>query len=103
MFDVVGDRQLQGLDAYRKSWLEDFSPGTDRPENSSSTISGFRPATVAFATALLDCAGNEYGKPAAFDLRLTVGFEKRQGQWTFVHEHPSQAYPPYDGPAAPTA
>ncbi len=45
MFDVVGDRQLQGLAAYRKSWLEEaFSPGTDRPENSSSTISGFRPA-----------------------------------------------------------
>jgi uncharacterized protein (TIGR02246 family) len=101
MFDVVGDRQLQGLDAYRKSWLEDFFPW--HGETAKFTLNGIRISageTAAFATALLDCAGTEYGRPVAFDLRLTVGFEMRDGRWTFVHEHHSQAYPTYRDPAS---
>jgi ketosteroid isomerase-like protein len=45
---------------------------------------------VAFATALLECAGTEDGKTVAFTLRLTIGLEKHDGNWTVVHEHHSQ-------------
>ena len=101
MFDVVGDRQLEGLAAYRRSWIEDFFPWhgtTGRFDLSDIRISAGD--SVAFATALLDCAGTEYGKPVAFDLRLTVGFERREGRWMIVHEHHSQAFPTYRDGAA---
>jgi ketosteroid isomerase-like protein len=99
MFDVVGDRQLQGIEAYRKSWIEDFFPWhgtTGRFDLSDTRISAGQ--TVGFASSLLDCAGTEYGKPVAFDLRLTVGFERRAGGWTIIHEHHSQAFPTYRDP-----
>lgn len=94
MFDVVGPVRLRGLDAYRAGWQEQFfawHSGSGRFNPSDIDIrSGDR---VAFATALLDCAGTENGAPAAFKLRLTVGFEKRAGRWTVVHEHHSEPLP----------
>jgi ketosteroid isomerase-like protein len=101
MFDVVGDRQLQGLFAYRRSWLEDFFPwhgATGKFALSDIRVSAGE--TAAFATALLDCAGTEYGKPVAFDLRLTVGFHIHNSHWTIVHEHHSQAFPTYRDPVS---
>lgn len=91
MFDVVGPVRLQGLNGYRKTWLEQFFPwhgGTGRFELVDLKVSAG--ADVAFATALLECAGTEDGKKVAFTLRLTVGLEKRDGEWTVVHEHHSQ-------------
>ena len=91
MFDVVGPIRLQGLDAYRRTWLEQFFPwhgGTGRFEVVDLQVSAG--ADVAFATALLECAGTEDGKQVAFTLRLTIGMEKREGEWMVVHEHHSQ-------------
>ena len=91
MFDVVGPIRLQGLNEYRKTWLDQFFPwhgGTGRFELVDLEVSAG--ADVAFATALLECAGTEDGKKMAFTLRLTVGLEKRDGEWTVVHEHHSQ-------------
>jgi uncharacterized protein (TIGR02246 family) len=91
MFDVVGPIRLQGLDAYRRTWLEQFFPwhgGTGRFEVVDLKVSAG--ADVAFATALLECAGTEDGKQVAFTLRLTIGMEKREGEWMVVHEHHSQ-------------
>ena len=47
-------------------------------------------ADVAFATALLECAGTEDGKKVAFTLRLTIGLDKQNEEWIIVHEHHSQ-------------
>jgi uncharacterized protein (TIGR02246 family) len=91
MFDVVGPVSLRGLDEYRRTWVEQFFPwhgGTGRFELVDLEVSAG--ADVAFATALLECAGTEDGKRVAFTLRLTVGLEKREGGWTIVHEHHSQ-------------
>jgi ketosteroid isomerase-like protein len=91
MFDVVGPIRLQGLDAYRRTWLEQFFPwhgGTGRFELVDLQVSAG--ADVAFATALLECAGTEDGQQVAFTLRLTIGLEKRAGEWMVVHEHHSQ-------------
>ena len=91
MFDVVGPIRLQGLDAYRRTWVEQFFPwhgGTGRFDLVDLKVSAGD--DVAFATALLECAGIEDGKRAEFTLRLTVGLEKRDGEWVVVHEHHSQ-------------
>jgi ketosteroid isomerase-like protein len=91
MFDVVGPVRLQGLDAYRRTWVEQFflwHGGTGRFELVDLNVSAG--ADVAFATALLECAGTEDGKKVAFTLRLTIGLEKRNGEWIIVHEHHSQ-------------
>lgn len=95
MFDVVGDERLQGLEAYRLSWTEQFFPWHAGPQRRFElrNLDVRAGDTVAFATALLDCAGMESGKPVAFTLRLTLGFEKRGGEWLVVHEHHSQPLP----------
>lgn len=91
VFDVVGPVSLQGQDEYRKTWTEQFfrwHGGTGRFELVDLEVSAG--AEVAFATALINCAGTEDGKKVAFNLRLTIGLEKRDGEWTIVHEHHSQ-------------
>jgi ketosteroid isomerase-like protein len=95
MFDVVGPERLQGIEAYRQSWNDQFFPWHAGPQRRFELrdIDVRAGDTAAFATALLDCAGMESGKPVAFTLRLTLGFEKRGGEWTVVHEHHSQPLP----------
>jgi ketosteroid isomerase-like protein len=91
VFDVVGPVRLKGLDAYRRTWLEQFFPwhgDTGRFELVDLEVSAG--ADAAFATALLECAGTEDGKRVTFTLRLTIGLEKRDGEWIVVHEHHSQ-------------
>jgi ketosteroid isomerase-like protein len=91
MFDAVGPVRLEGLNEYRRTWLEQFflwHGETGRFELVDLKVSVG--ADVAFATALLECAGTEDGKKVEFTLRLTVGLEKRDGEWTVVHEHHSQ-------------
>lgn len=91
MFDVVGPVRLQGLEAYRKTWLEQFFPWhgeTGRFDLADLHVSAG--ADVAFATALLHCAGTEDGRSVAFTLRLTIGLAKRDGEWLILHEHHSQ-------------
>jgi uncharacterized protein (TIGR02246 family) len=91
VFDVVGNLRLQGLNDYRSTWIEQFFPwhgGTGRFELVDLKVSAG--ADVAFATALLECAGTEDGEQVAYTLRLTVGLERRDGEWIVVHEHHSQ-------------
>ena len=91
VFDVVGPARLTGLDAYRRTWEEQFFPwhgGTGHFELVDLEVAAG--TDVAFATALLECAGTEERKRVAFTLRLTIGLEKRNGEWIVVHEHHSQ-------------
>jgi ketosteroid isomerase-like protein len=91
MFDVVGPLRVEGLEAYKRTWLEQFFPwhgGTGRFDLLDLRISASD--SIAFATALLECAGTEDGQKVAFTLRLTVGLEKRGGHWTVTHEHHSE-------------
>lgn len=94
MFDVVGPRQIQGIEAYRTAWVDQFFPWNSTTRKFDlSQIDISASDTVAFATALLDCAGVEDGKTVSFKLRLTVGFETRDGRWMVTHEHHSEPLP----------
>ncbi|HEY4246799.1 MAG TPA: nuclear transport factor 2 family protein [Lacunisphaera sp.] len=91
MFDVIGQVRLNGLEEYRRTWVEQFFPwhrGTGRFDLVDLRITAG--IDVAFATALIECAGTEEGKKVGFTLRLTIGLEKRAGRWTVVHEHHSE-------------
>ena len=94
VFDVVGPVCERGLVAYRRGWVEQFFPwhgGSGRFELRDLAVTeGDR---VAFATALIDCAGTEAGRRVDFTLRLTIGLEKRGGRWQVVHEHHSEPLP----------
>ncbi|MGC1468137.1 MAG: nuclear transport factor 2 family protein [Sphingorhabdus sp.] len=91
-FDVVGPAKIDGIDAYRKSWLELFFPwhgGTGKFELNELRVNASQ--DVGFATALLGCEGIEKGERVAFTVRLTVGLVKRVGEWIVVHEHHSES------------
>lgn len=91
MYDVIGPAQVRGLQAYRRTWFDQFFPwhgGNGKFELRELDVrAGDR---VAFATALIDCAGTEDGATVGFTLRLTIGLERRDGEWTIVHEHHSE-------------
>lgn len=92
MFDFVGPPRIVGLDTYRRTWIEQFFPwhgGTGRFDLVDLKVTAG--SDVAFATALLECAGTENGRPVAFTLRLTICLEKRDSEWTVVHEQHSQS------------
>jgi ketosteroid isomerase-like protein len=94
MFDVVGPPLvLEGIDAYKQSWPQVFrwlgSTGKFELRDLNVSAGG----DLAFATALLDCAGTELGKPVQYTLRLTVCLRKEAGQWIVVHEHHSEPLP----------
>lgn len=94
MFDVVGPIETRGLDSYRKAWLEQFFPW--HGDSGRFDLKNLRVSAgdrVAFATALLECAGTENSQSVGFTLRLTVGLEKIGGEWAIVHEHHSEPLP----------
>ncbi|HVJ84937.1 MAG TPA: SgcJ/EcaC family oxidoreductase [Caulifigura sp.] len=94
MYDVVGPLRSQGIDAYRTSWTEQFFPWAGSDGRFELRDIAITPgADVAFATGLIDCGGTEHGQRVEFTLRLTIGFEKRDGQWVIVHEHHSEPLP----------
>lgn len=94
MFDVVGPLQARGVASYRQSWLEEFFPwhgGTGRFDLKELQVTAG--TEVAFATALIDCAGMENSQAVALTLRLTVGLKKSAGRWLITHEHHSEPLP----------
>lgn len=91
VYDVVPPLQINGLAAYRKSWAEQFFPwAKDNGKFELTNVSITAGKTVAFAIGIIQCAGTENSKKIEVTVRLTIGFEKRDGQWLFVHEHHSE-------------
>lgn len=90
MFDVA-HVQLQGMAAYKKSWEDEMFPwlgehGTFQLHDLNVTMS----ETVAFATAILHCAGYELQNVGdKLTVRLTVGLQKQHDEWVVTHEHHS--------------
>jgi ketosteroid isomerase-like protein len=84
MFDFPGT--VTGIDAYDETW--DFfyrdpkGPITFDPSDVRATVG----TDVAFVTCNIHCDGTPAG---ALDLRLTVGLERRDGEWIVTHEHHS--------------
>jgi ketosteroid isomerase-like protein len=75
---------VRGLDEYNKAW--DFF--SDSPKGPISFVPSELEVTagtdVAFASCLIHCDGTSAGP---FDLRLTVGLRRQDGEWIVTHEH----------------
>lgn len=84
MFDFPNT--VKDIDAYSRTWqfFDDSrrGPVTFRPSDVRIHVGG----DVAFASCDIHCDGTTAG---AFDLRLTTGLERRDGEWIIVHEHHS--------------
>ncbi|HEY6477479.1 MAG TPA: SgcJ/EcaC family oxidoreductase [Polyangia bacterium] len=90
MFDVPPPLESRGREAYEATW-ETFFRWARTPVVFDIQRLEIRAGTdVAFATALMRCAGREpNGQDLDLDFRLTVGLQKTDGRWTVVHEHHS--------------
>ncbi len=92
LFDVVPPLRIQGVSAYRLSWEDQFFPWMGaRGSFRLSEIDVHAGERVAFATAIIDCAGHDAGNDVALRVRLTVGLVKQDGRWRVAHEHHSEA------------
>jgi uncharacterized protein (TIGR02246 family) len=93
MFDVPTVR-LEGIDAYKESWLEMFPWLGEEGRFKLSDMSIHAGEEVAFASAIIHCAGTELLRGGTeLTIRLTVGLVKRDDQWTVTHEHHSEPAP----------
>lgn len=84
MFDFPNT--VSGIDAYDKTWqfFDDSRRGQVifEPRDVKVTAGD----DVAFASCEIHCEGTTAGP---IDLRLTVGLERRGGEWLITHEHHS--------------
>lgn len=85
MYDVPEPLQSKGIEAYRRTWDLFFHFGAPGP--GVFVIEDLEISAgedVAFAFGLLRIGGSE--EPVC---RLTLGLQKRAGQWVISHEHHS--------------
>jgi len=86
MFDVPAPLQVRGIDAYRKQW-EVFFREQGKGAFDLGELEIAAGSDVAFAYAILTCGTTD---PASqFQVRLTVGLRKVNGDWLVTHEHHS--------------
>jgi ketosteroid isomerase-like protein len=77
---------VEGIDAYENTW-DFFYANPKGPiifEPSDVRVTAGQ--DVAFVTCRVHCDGTSAGP---LDFRLTVGLEKRNGEWVITHEHHS--------------
>jgi ketosteroid isomerase-like protein len=90
MFDVPPPLESKGIEAYKRTWDVFFSWTHDPVVFDISEMSVTAGDDVAFATALMRCAGREVnGDDIELDFRLTIGLRKIDNQWIVMHEHHS--------------
>jgi ketosteroid isomerase-like protein len=90
MFDVPPPLKSEGIDAYRRTWDMFYAWSRGPVKFDIAEMHLTVGAEVAFAAALMRCAGVEpSGEDIELDFRLTVGLRKIHGQWIVTHEHHS--------------
>ena len=89
MFDVPPPFCSRGLKEYEKTWSLFFGCPPDPPKFDIRELHITAGSDVAFAYAMMRCMTAERGQVSDLDFRLTIGFRKIAGQWTFIHEHHS--------------
>lgn len=87
-YDVPEPAELRGIEAYRASW-QDFLGWVTRFELDDLEVVADR--DVAFCHGIVRCAGKT--EPTPFEVRLTLGLRKLDGQWRVTHEHHSVPAP----------
>jgi ketosteroid isomerase-like protein len=78
--------QVRGLKEYDKTWDFFFENKRGAITFSPSNLEATAGEHVAFVTCNMHCDGTTAGP---LDFRLTVGLEKRAGEWVITHEHHS--------------
>jgi len=86
MFDVPPPLASKGIESYEKTWSVFFAWAREPVMFNIEELNITAGDDVAFATALMRCAGTEDGE---LEFRLTVGLRKIDGQWLITHEHHS--------------
>jgi uncharacterized protein (TIGR02246 family) len=90
MFDLPPPLESRGIQAYTATWGLFFRWARKPVVFDIRRIEICAGNEVAFAMALMRCAGKEPdGTDTDLDFRLTVGLSKVDGRWTVVHEHHS--------------
>ena len=89
MFDVPPPFCAKGLAEYEKTWPLFFGSSPEPPKFEIRELHITAGTDVAFAYAFMRCVVIERGRANDLDFRLTIGFRKIAGNWTFVHEHHS--------------
>src|SRR5262245_13127125 len=90
MFDLPAALPSKGIQAYKETWDQFFGWYKDSPSFEICEMSITAGNDVAFANALMRCAGTQQnGSRADLDFRLTVGLSKINNQWVVTHEHHS--------------
>lgn len=85
MYDVPEPLQSEGIDAYRSTWELFVRYGTPAPDLFViEDLVVIADEAVAFAFGILRIGGAK-----AAGCRLTLGLQKREGQWLIRHEHHS--------------
>ncbi|HEY0629036.1 MAG TPA: nuclear transport factor 2 family protein [Sphingomicrobium sp.] len=84
MFDFPDT--AEGLEAYDKTWDFFFDNQLGPITFAPSDIRVTAGQDVAFVSCNMHCDGTTAGP---LDFRLTMGLEKRDGQWVITHEHHS--------------
>lgn len=84
MYDFPAE--VRGLEAYDRTWDFFYSQQAGPITFAPSEVQATAGSGVAFITCHMHCDGTNAGP---LDFRLTVGLEKRDGQWTITHEHHS--------------
>ncbi len=89
MFDVPPPFCSKGIAEYESTWPTFFRSSPEPPKFDIRELHVTAGADVAFAYAMMRCIVIERGLASDLDFRVTIGFRKIAGQWTFVHEHHS--------------
>lgn len=90
MFDVPPPFQIEGIEAYKKSWDMFFSWSNEPIPFDVTEMKIIADTDVAFAIATMRCAEpGTNGEQIGLDFRLTIGLRKIDGQWIITHEHHS--------------
>jgi ketosteroid isomerase-like protein len=83
LFDVAPPLYHRGLAAFREAW-EPFLDGGPHKNFEIGELSVHVGGDIAFAHALARTDDDD-----DLAVRVTLGFAKRAGRWTIVHEHHS--------------
>ncbi len=92
-FDLMPPQQVNGADRYRKNFERWFAsmPGPISYEIQDLRIT--MSDDVAFCHGLTHITGTRaHGEKADYWVRVTVGFQKRDGQWMMIHDHVSMPF-----------
>lgn len=101
-FDLMPPHRVPDAAHYRKNFERWFAamPGPIEYEVHDSTITASD--TVAFSHSLSHVrATRANGEKTDYWVRVTVGFEKRNGQWLVTHDHVSMPFDMHTGKVVP--